>query len=144
MTSKTAIIAAFTVALAAPAAMAETLDWSAELAPAPNASGEVSEAEGMAEGTVDTETGKVTYTVTFDGLTGQATAMHFHGPAEEGEDAPVALPIDTSSGSESPVEGEADASPEQVSEMTDGKWYVNVHTEANSAGEIRGQVEVDQ
>lgn len=142
MIGKTALMAAVAVTLAAPAALAETRNWSAELAPAANAEGDVSGAQGMAEGTVDTETGKVTYTVTYEGLTGPATAMHFHGPAEEGADAGVALPIDTSEGSDSPVEGEAEATPEQVAEMTEGKWYVNIHTEANSGGEIRGQVAV--
>ncbi|MCB1314136.1 MAG: CHRD domain-containing protein [Sedimentitalea sp.] len=140
MFGKTTLMAAVALTLAAPAAFAETRDWSAELAPATNASGEVTDAKGMAEGTVDTETGKVTWTVTYEGLTGQATAMHFHGPAAEGEDAPVALPIDTSEGSTSPVEGEAEATPDQIAEMEGGQWYVNVHTEANPGGEIRGQV----
>ncbi len=144
MFGKRALMAAVAVTLAAPAAFAETRDWTAELAPATNASGEVSEAKGMAEGNVDTETGKVTWTVTYEGLTGPATAMHFHGPAGDGEDGPVALPIDTSEGSTSPVEGEAEATPEQIAEMEGGMWYVNVHTDANPGGEIRGQVAVTQ
>jgi hypothetical protein len=28
----------------------------------------------------------------------------------------------------------------QIADLNAGKWYVNVHTEANKGGEIRGQL----
>ena len=36
------------------------------------------------------------------------------------------------------VKGEATLTPEQA--VSDGEWYINVHTRDHQAGEIRGQV----
>ena len=40
----------------------------------------------------------------------------------------------------SPFEGSATLTEAQATDLLAGKWYVNVHTEANKGGEIRGQV----
>ena len=62
---------------------------------------------------------------------------HFHGPAEPGKNAGVAVPITpATSGSE----GSATLTDAQTADLLAGKYYVNVHTEANKGGEIRGQV----
>jgi hypothetical protein len=37
-------------------------------------------------------------------------------------------------------EGSAELTQEQAEQLMAGKWYVNVHTANNPAGEIRGQV----
>ena len=37
-------------------------------------------------------------------------------------------------------EGSATLTDAQAEELMAGKWYVNIHTAANKAGEIRGQV----
>jgi hypothetical protein len=34
----------------------------------------------------------------------------------------------------------ATLTPEQATQLLGGQWYVNIHTEANPGGEIRGQV----
>jgi CHRD domain len=39
-----------------------------------------------------------------------------------------------------PIKGEATLTPEQAQQMSAGEWYINVHTQANPNGEIRGQV----
>jgi hypothetical protein len=41
----------------------------------------------------DTTSKNLTWTITFDGLTGPPTVAHFHGPAEPGKTAGVALLI---------------------------------------------------
>ncbi|HEX9904519.1 MAG TPA: CHRD domain-containing protein, partial [Propylenella sp.] len=46
-------------------------------------------------------------------------------------------------GSESPLEGSATLTDEQAALLADGMLYINVHTEANPGGEIRGQVTGD-
>jgi hypothetical protein len=51
--------------------------------------------------------------------------------------APWAVPITPAA---SPFEGSATLNDAQANELLAGKWYVNVHTEANKGGEIRGQV----
>ena len=92
---------------------------------------------GTADVTYDDATKMLTWTVEFSGLTGPATAAHFHGPAKEGENAGVAIPIE---GMESPMKGSATLTDEQAQQLADGLLYVNVHTAANPKGEIRGQV----
>ncbi|MEO6781607.1 MAG: CHRD domain-containing protein, partial [Bradyrhizobium sp.] len=66
------------------------------------------------------------------------TAAHFHGPAEPGKNAGVAVAIP--SASTSPVEGSATLTDAQAADLEAGKYYVNIHTAANPGGEIRGQV----
>jgi hypothetical protein len=62
---------------------------------------------------------------------------HFHGPAEPGKNAGVAVPIP---GTASPMNGSATLTDAQAADLMAGKWYVNVHTAENKGGEIRGQV----
>jgi CHRD domain len=92
---------------------------------------------GNAELTHDTATKKLTWKVTFGGLSGAATAAHFHGPAEPGKNAGVVIPI---AGATSPMEGSATLTDAQAADLMAGKWYVNIHTATNKGGEIRGQV----
>ena len=72
------------------------------------------------------------------GLSGPATAAHFHGPAETGKNAGVAVAIPNATSS--PVEGSATLTDAQAADLIAGKYYVNIHTAANPGGEIRGQV----
>lgn len=80
------------------------------------------------------------WSIEFSDLSGPATAAHFHGPAAEGANAGVQVNIGEVSGLDSPMEGSAELTSEQASMLVDGMLYINVHTEANSGGEIRGQV----
>jgi hypothetical protein len=94
-----------------------------------------SKGTGTADVTFDTGSKKLAWTVTFSGLTGPAIAAHFHGPADHGQNAGVAVPIP---GTESPLKGSATLTDVQAADLAAGKWYVNVHTNANKGGEIRG------
>ena len=88
--------------------------------------------------TLDTSKKTLTYTLTYMGLTGPATAAHFHGPAAAGANAGVAVPI--GSPPASPVSNTVTLTDAQMKDLQAGKWYANVHTKANPAGEIRGQL----
>ena len=99
-----------------------------------------SKGTGMLEASVNTQTMVMNYTVTYEGLTGAATAGHFHGPAAAGKNAGVALPF--SGGLASPIKGQATLTAAQMTQVMGGNWYVNLHTAANPNGEIRGQVMV--
>ena len=92
---------------------------------------------GMVEGTYNKETRKLAYTVTYTGLSGPATAAHFHGPASSGQNAGVVLPFADPA---DPIKGEATLTEAQAADLLAGRWYANVHTRANPGGEIRGQV----
>jgi hypothetical protein len=88
--------------------------------------------------TLDTASKKLSYTMTYYGLTGPATAAHFHGPAASGANAGVVVPIGTNPAS--PTTGSVTLTEAQMKDLEAGKWYANVHTEANKGGEIRGQM----
>jgi hypothetical protein len=125
---------AATVALAGPAfadKMKATLDGASEV-PANTSAG-----KGTADIDYDPATKKLTWKLSYSGLTGPATAAHFHGPAEPGKNAGVAVPIAPAT---SPSEGSATLTDAQAADLAAGKYYVNVHTAANPGGEIRGQV----
>lgn len=92
---------------------------------------------GLAEAWLDKSTNVLNWKITFSGLTGPATAAHFHGPAAAGANAGVVIPFSSST---SPLEGQATLTPAQVADLLAGKWYANVHTATNKGGEIRGQL----
>jgi hypothetical protein len=123
------------VAFAGPAfaeKMKATLDGKSEVPP--NASA----GTGTADIDYDAATRKLSWTLTYSGLSGPATAAHFHGPAEPGKNAGVAVAIPNATSS--PAEGSATLTDAQAADLMAGKYYVNVHTAANPGGEIRGQV----
>jgi len=95
---------------------------------------------------IDPQNNSVRWYVTYEGLTGPATGAHIHGPAGTGANADVIIDLgtgDTVDRYNSPIEGEATGlTAEQIAQAEEGMWYVNIHTEANPAGEIRGQVVV--
>ena len=93
---------------------------------------------GTADIDYDAATRKLSWKLTYSGLSGPATAAHFHGPAEPGKNAGVAVAIPNATAS--PVEGSATLTDAQAADLMAGKYYVNIHTAANPAGEIRGQV----
>ncbi|MCK1625862.1 CHRD domain-containing protein [Bradyrhizobium sp. 147] len=109
-----------------------TLDAKSEV-PATTSSG-----TGTADLDYDAASKKLSWTVTYSGLSGPATAAHFHGPAEAGKNAGVAVAIPNATSS--PVKGEATLTEAQAADLLGGKYYINIHTAANPGGEIRGQV----
>ncbi len=50
------------------------------------------------------------------------------------------VPIFQGAMAKSPFEGSATLNDAQAKALMDGDMYVNIHTAANKAGEIRGQV----
>jgi hypothetical protein len=129
-----AAAASATVLFAGPAfadKMKATLDGATEVPPTTSAG------KGSADIDYDPATKKLSWKLTYSGLTGTATMAHFHGPAEPGKNAGVAVPITPPT---SGTEGSATLTDAQAADLMAGKYYVNVHTEANKGGEIRGQV----
>ena len=79
----------------------------------------------------------LTWKLTFTHLSGAATAAHIHIGARKVA-GPVVIPLCTPC--TSPVTGAATLTADQVKDVLSGKYYVNVHTAKNPAGEIRGQI----
>jgi len=119
-------------------AQAAQINFKADL----NNASEVPSVTGAGKGTatmsLDTITKTLTWTVTYSGLSGPATAAHIHGPAAPEANAGVLVPF--TGDLASPIKGSATLTDAQISDLEVGKWYVNVHTAANKAGEIRGQL----
>ena len=126
---------ATTVVFAGPAFAAKfkaALDGKSEVPPT------TSTGTGSADIDYDPATKKLSWKLTYTGLTGAAKAAHFHGPAAPGENAKVSVAIPGATSS--PAEGSATLTDAQAADLEAGKLYINVHTEANPGGEIRGQV----
>ncbi|MBX7216706.1 MAG: CHRD domain-containing protein [Candidatus Kapabacteria bacterium] len=80
------------------------------------------------------------YSAFWQGLSGPATMAHFHrGPV--GQNGPVITPMTVFEGSVAAGIW-ADLTDQDLNDLANGKIYMNVHTEANPDGEIRGQVQV--
>ncbi len=136
--STTILAAAAFAGLASPAS-AETVQYKATIMP----SSEVppvanSQGSGQLTATYDTASKVLSYGVTYSGLTGPATAAHFHGAAPAGKNAGVMVPINGDVAS--PIKGMATLTDEQAKALAEGDMYFNVHTAANKGGEMRGQV----
>src|SRR2546428_9607725 len=86
----------------------------------------------------DTGDKRVTWRITYPGLSGIRTAAHFHGPAQPGANAGVAVPIPNVAAS--PAQGSATLTDAQAADLLAGRYYINMHTAPNPAGEVRRQV----
>jgi hypothetical protein len=128
------------VMFAASASFAAVVNYTATLKGASEVPPGDSKGTGTVTATYDTASKKFTYTATYAGLTGAATAAHFHGPAAAGANAPPVVPV-AATALASPIKGEATLTDAQAADLAAGKLYFNVHTAAHAGGEIRGQVE---
>ena len=87
----------------------------------------------------------------FTNLSGNATAGHIHGPtassgtAAFNEDAPVLINLDDTAGwnpsaTNGGITRSVTLTSAQITQLFAGRLYVNVHTVANGAGEVRGNL----
>lgn len=126
------------IALAMTPAYGEVMSFRAELTGASEVPPNTSPGTGNLTATYDTTSKVLAWRGTVSGLTGNATAAHFHGPAEPGKNAPVLVPAPgVTTG---PFQGSATLTDDQARILTAGQTYFNVHTAAHPGGEVRGQV----
>ena len=92
---------------------------------------------GSASITLDTGTNVLQWNISWSGLSGVPTLMHFHGPALPNQNAGVQVGTGVAG---PPVIGNAVLGAGQVADLLAGLWYLNLHTTTFTGGEIRGQV----
>lgn len=132
-----ALACAAALAFATPS-FAAMVNMKADLKAANEVPPTASQGTGSVTATYDTAAKKLTWKGSVSGLTGPATAAHFHA-GEAGKNGAVVVPI--AGADKGSFEGSATLTDAQAADLMAGKWYVNIHTAANKAGEIRGQVE---
>jgi hypothetical protein len=100
-------------------------------------------ATGSIDATYNRLSRTLSYKITFSGLSGNATAAHIHGLGEIGVAAPV---VQSFSGFPAATSGTysnsllIDGVKIKEEDLLAGRYYVNIHTAARPAGEIRGQI----
>ncbi|MDU0354687.1 CHRD domain-containing protein [Paraglaciecola aquimarina] len=94
---------------------------------------------GVASMMFDDATNGFSWKISWSGLTGNVTVAHFHGAALFNQNAGVQLPLSVVANS---ANGNSVLTDEQATDLLAGLWYINIHTDAFPAGEIRGQVSV--
>ena len=134
--SLTALACVAIFAIATPSIAAD-VNFKADLKGASEVPPVDSKGSGSVTASFDPASKKLSWKGTVSGLSGPATAAHFHS-AEAGKNGGVAVPI--AGADKGSFEGSATLTDEQATDLMAGKWYVNVHTAANKGGEVRGQV----
>jgi hypothetical protein len=125
---------------AANAVMTKTIQLtSAQEVPANNSTG-----SGTADVTYNKDSKMLSYTINWNGLTGDATMAHIHGTAAKGANAGVKHDLTnmlkkSASGSFADSVKVGDEIKEDS--LMSGFYYFNIHTKKNPGGEIRGQIE---
>jgi glucose/arabinose dehydrogenase len=98
-------------------------------------------AAGSGTATLDLATHELSWNFQYSGLSGPATAAHFHGPAGICETAGIQLSLLEEGGPPSgQIVGSAQITAPQAADLLAGLWYLNIHTTLNPGGEIRAQV----
>lgn len=100
-------------------------------------------ATGTMTGTYDPTSKLLTYSVTFAGLTGNATAGHLHFGDTKHKTAAPTLPFSgVPAATSGTFSGTATLTQMQADSLTAGKLYANIHTDKNQGGEIRANLVV--
>jgi hypothetical protein len=85
---------------------------------------------------LDTNANTLAYYIVFSGLTGTETVAHIHGAAMPGTGAGTLHTLPAGS----PKTGTWNYSESQEEDILSGRTYVNIHSTAETGGEIRGQI----
>lgn len=129
------------LALCAGVAQAAPLSFKVSLSGAEEVPPVKTKGTGIAEFTYDAATRKLGWFITYRGLTGPVTMAHLHGSATQGKTAAPQIWLSMQGRPvESPLRGQRTLTPDQAKQFVAGEWYVNLHTQINPGGEIRGQV----
>ncbi len=134
------LVAALALGCAASAAPAAVIVYNFSLDGLQEVGPNASPAFGNATVTLDTTANTLGWNITWAGLLGPITGMHFHGDANPGVNANVIINVGNISGLISPSIGSAPITDPNEASIIAGLWYLNIHSTVFPGGEIRGQV----
>jgi hypothetical protein len=123
-----------TTGIGGPIRFEATLDPGQEV-PAPDLGDPPATPSGTGLFVFEPETRELSYQISFSGLTSNETAAHIH----KGKAGEIGDPIVTLPAGELKV-GSTTLTPADAALLLAGGLYVNVHSQQNGAGEIRGQI----
>jgi hypothetical protein len=87
---------------------------------------------------------QLTFNISYRNLTGNAILAHIHGPADENGATGVMVDLRPFNGgafgASGNMSGSVTLTAAQLAALVDGLTYVNIHTDLNQGGEIRGQI----
>lgn len=99
------------------------------------------EATGTGSFTLDVDARVMVVAVSFSGLSGPITAAHFHvAPPGASGGVIIDLTEDFAGDDDGFVQGAVTFTAAQIADLDAGNVYINLHTETNPDGEIRGQL----
>ena len=133
-----ALIATILGVLSAPA-LAQTEVYRARLSPMPTTPQTVNETTGEGEVILTLEGNTLTVEGSFSGMSSAAIAAHLHNgpPAQPG---PVAHALEVQEAASGDIFAMLELTDEQVQALRDNALYVQVHSENNGPGELRGWI----
>ncbi len=118
---------------------AQAESFRARLTPLPVNGRSVETITGLGQVRATLSGSRLTVTGSFSGLSTPATAAHLHVGAP-GIPGPVAAALQVSNSTAGDISGTVDLTTDQVTELRAHSLYVQIHTEGNPAGEIRGWI----
>ena len=123
------------------ASQAATLSFGGPLSGAQEVPANSSPGTGSVLLVVNTSTREWTLTGSFQGLTGNASNAHIHGPAAIGVNAGVVVGLSFTSGATSgTLGGSGTFTVPQYDALVNELYYVNLHSTTFGPGELRGQL----
>ena len=100
----------------------------------------ISPGVGRADFSLDRETVRLSWKVTYSKLTSAATGANVHGPQRPGTNAGVQINL-APKGLTPPLEGSAVLTDAQLQYLLAGRMYVNITSAKYAPGELRGQIQ---
>ena len=118
---------------------AQVGSFRARLSPLPVSGRTVRTITGLGQVRATLDGNRLTVTGTYRGMSSPATAAHLHFGAP-GRPGPLAQPLEVTTSPEGEVTGTAELTDQQVGALQAQSLYVQIHSEDNPAGELRGWI----
>ena len=118
---------------------AQVGSFRARLSPLPVSGRTVRTITGLGQVRATLDGNRLTVTGTYQGMSSPAPAAHLHFGAP-GRPGPLAQPLEVTTSPEGEVTGTAELTDQQVGALQAQSLYVQIHSEDNPAGELRGWI----